>query len=517
MRQESNLAGKEIIIYTNKSRKKYTSNDISQFLRKFKLFKALAFIGEISYQLLKNNQHKIVIQEVPIFNSILAYIAMRLIENSNDYRSKDMSIDELLKSIDMYFGIPDPAVIDNQNIEGCLIRFGSSQFDYEREARHLLPRTLIMYRDLWTTALNANKVDINDALQNICGLSLKEILIFGFVFSLKSDKGFFRIYDEGEKCPNNLTDIFTLEKQAKFVKWISCRYSNFRASLQLDIPPTPDYEKFRFNPLLKTPVIIPDRNPSPGYSQVYIAPIPRLIYERVTRGLYFDFADYFKGNKASNPFRSCFGNVFQEYVGLIFKKSLGENNVKAEWKYGSKKQQKDTPDWLIIQDKRAILVEVKQSGLYLTAKKWGELQNIQEDLSRTIGAGVQQMWEFENDIKSGNFNELEWLKDIEITERMIVTYDHPYFLNFILREQIKTIVPNIAENYHWHTITIEELEYFIGIVGNGLFDALRNKRIEADKDIMDFRDYYSRVYSNSECSNQYLDSVFNDFFADLDI
>ncbi|MBE9057661.1 hypothetical protein [Sphaerospermopsis sp. LEGE 08334] len=211
MRQEINLAGKDIIVYTSKGGKRYNNNDLCQFLRKFKLFESLAFIGQLSYQLIKNNKHKLVIQGVPIYDSILAYIAMRLIENSNDYRSKNMSIDDFLKSIDMYLGIPDPAEINNQNIEGCLIRFGSSQFDYDREARHLLPRTLIMYRDLWNTALNANQVDINNALQKICGLSLKEILIFGFVFSLKSDKGFFRIYDEGEKCPNNLTDIFTSE------------------------------------------------------------------------------------------------------------------------------------------------------------------------------------------------------------------------------------------------------------------------------------------------------------------
>jgi hypothetical protein len=528
MIRDISLAGKEIIVYGESKRKngkRYTVAHLNKYLRQFKLFEALPLIGKISYQLLKNNNNKIVIHNVPIFNHVLAYIAMSLIENSTDYdkNKKLMTERELLGAVHMYYDIPDPLENDNENYEGCLIRLGSSQFDYDREARHLIPRTLIIFRDLWSN-LVGSQININNTLQQICGLTLEEILIFGIVFSLRGHNGFFRPYKEDEQYPNDLTDVFTLTKQAKFLNWISCRYFKFRENLNKlnkDMPQNPTYKKFRFNPLLKTPIIIPDINPARGHPQVYITPIPRLIYERVTRGLYFDLADFFKNsnNNVSNLFRGNFGKVFQEYVGIIFKKSLGENFVKAEWKYGPKKQRKDTPDWLIIQEKRAILIEVKQSGLFLNAKKWGELQNIQNDLKHTIGSGVKQMWEFENAIKAGNDSDLECLNNIQIIERMVVTYDRPYFLNSTIREMIRNIYPDIPANYHWHSISIEELEYFIEIVRNvdGLFESLENKRLNPNKDCMDFRDYYSREYPNIECSNPYLDSMYNEFFKRLGI
>jgi hypothetical protein len=92
------------------------------------------------------------------FDGVLAYLSMRLIESSDDDRSKDMTVDDLLKAIDMYLGLPDPFQEDSDNLQGFLIRFGASQLDYAREARHLLPRTLIIYENLWTKSEIAIKL-----------------------------------------------------------------------------------------------------------------------------------------------------------------------------------------------------------------------------------------------------------------------------------------------------------------------------------------------------------------------
>jgi hypothetical protein len=274
-----------------------------------------------------------------------------------------------------------------------------------------------------------------------------------------------------------------------------------------------DYEKFRFNPLLLKPAIIPDCNPQPGSSQVYITPIPALIYRRVTTGLYFTLSDYFKENN-KKPFRETFGAVFQEYVGLLLKKAVGELNVQGEWRYGPKGSTKDTPDWFVIQNGTALLIEVKQSGLYLNAKKWGQLDEIQKDLKRNIGAGVHQMWEFENDRRTGLCTVPPWLDGIEITERLVVTYDRPYWVNSVLRDEIRQLY-TIPPSFHWHSISVEELEYFLGIASINLIDALKEKRLDTEGDRMDFRDYYSRKSSQDNCKNPYLDSVYDSFFGDL--
>lgn len=510
---EGSIAGKNIITYTPRGLKRYSPDEIGQYLRKFKLCDALRLIGKLSYEI-RFQEGLYTISNVPVFNGVLAYLSMRLIENSNDYRSRNMSINDLLTVIDMFFGLPDPFQEDRENPQGCLIRFGSAQFDYDREAYHLLPRTLIIYGDLWNTVAASNQIDIADAIKSLCGLNLQEILVLSLAFSERAKNGFFRLYEEIDKYPNSIKKYFCINKQQAFANWISCSYSDFRSLSRAELPPATEYEKFRFNPLCLKPVIIPDRNINPGFSQVYITPIPSLIYERVTRGLYFSLSDYFRSG-TSNPFRGAFGSVFQEYVGLLLKKTFGEANVQKEWRYGSKQHSKDTPDWFVIQNGIAVLIEVKQSGLYLNAKKWGDLQDIQQNLKLSIGGGVDQIWKFENDVESGLCTVPDWFKGIKITERLVVTYDRPYFLNSILRDEIRQLYPSISETYHWHTIAVEELEYFLGIVSTNFIEALAEKRLDAEGDRMDFRDYYSRKCSKDDCRNPYLDSMYNKFFSDL--
>lgn len=514
-RIEGTIAGKNLITYSPRDSKQYSPNDIGQYLRKFKLCDALRLIGQLSHEIFIAHEGLYIVKGVPIFNGVLAYLSMRLIENSNDYRSADMNLNDLLTAIDMFFGLPDPFQENGENPQGCLIRFGASQFDYAREARHLLPRTLIIYRDLWNTVADSTQVDVASAIQSFCGLNLQEMLVLSLAFSGRAKNGFFRLYERIDKYPNVVKDYFYLHKQQAFVNWISCNYSEFRSQSRADLPLESQYEKFRFNPLFVKPAIIPDCNPKPGFSQVYITPIPALIYERVTRGLYFSLADHFRGDKSRNPFRGAFGPVFQEYVGLLLKKIFGEANVQQEWRYGSKKYSKNTPDWFVIQNGIAVLIEVKQSGLYLNAKKWGELEEIQKALTNNIGDGVNQMWEFEQDLKSGLYTVPDWLKNIEITERLVVTYDRSYFLNSILRDEVRQLYPSISGTYHWHTIAVEELEYFLGIVGTNFIDALAEKRLDPEGDSMDFKDYYSRKYSKDSCKNPYLCSIYDKFFGEL--
>ncbi|MCD8489671.1 MAG: hypothetical protein LRZ84_23770 [Desertifilum sp.] len=511
---EEAIKGKNLITYAPKGGKQYSSKEIGQYLKQFELCYALRFIGDCSYELYERYQGFCVIDGVPIFDGVLAYLSMRLIENSNDYRSKKMDMKDLLKAIDMYFGLPDPFQEGSGNWQGCLMRFGSSQLDYDREARHLLPRTLLIYEELWnklksTTRVNVN-IDINDAIKDIFKLNFKEILLLSLYFFKIAKNGFFRLEENIENYSSAIKLYLDINKQKALIKHISCNYQDFRLCLQKDNPPSSEYEKFRFNPLVSNPVIIPDRNLEPGYSQVYITPIPRLIYEKVTRGLYFTLENYFKEN-TRNQFTVEFGSVFQEYVGLLLTKAVGEDNVKPEWQYGPKKQRKDTPDWLVVLNDFAVLIEVKKSHLNLEAKKWSEVDEMQKYIKQNIGKGVNQMWKFEEDIRNGNCHLPENLKNINIVERLVVVYDRPYFANSIVRDEVRQSFPTINEEYHWHTISIEDLEYFLGVFGIKIIEALQEKRLDLEGDKMDFRDYCSRKVSKAELKNSYLDSVIEKF------
>ena len=204
---EESIAGKNIITYIPRGGKRYTTDEIGQYLRKFKLCDALKLIGELSAKI--KSHERLYINNVPVFNGVLAYLSMRLIENSNDYRSKDMDINNLLTAIDMFFGLPDPFEEDSENAQGCFIRFGASQLDYDREVRHLFPRSLIIYGDLWNTVAGSSKFDIADAIQSFCGLTLKEILFLGLAFSGRARNGFFRLYEKTDNYPDSLKNYFS--------------------------------------------------------------------------------------------------------------------------------------------------------------------------------------------------------------------------------------------------------------------------------------------------------------------
>ena len=128
---------------------------------------------------------------------------------------------------------------------------------------------------------------------------------------------------------------------------------------------------------------------------------------------------------------------------------------------------------------------------------------------------------FEEDVQSRKYPELGKLGNTLEIERLIVTYDRSYYVNSILRDMVKKILVEqnyiVPEDYHWHTISVEELEYALGIHGTNFFDFLKLKRLEPSSDMMDFRDYLARTSSESEFSNSYLGKISDDFFSEFDL
>src|SRR2546423_10329041 len=233
------MAGKAVGAYTTRGGRSYTPDDVGDFLNKFKLYGALRLIGGISYGLFfMQLPTERLIQGVPITDSILAYLAMRLIESSNDHRRETMTLGDLLKAMDMYWGLPDPIEVE-QNTASCLLRFGSNQFDYQRRMHNLLPRTLAIYRDIWPTVPDAG--DITGALKDITGLTVEEVLMMCFAYTsrARAQQGFFRTYAEHVVRGDGGEEVFTQEKQKRFLDWISCDYRTFRQMSKAELKKAP--------------------------------------------------------------------------------------------------------------------------------------------------------------------------------------------------------------------------------------------------------------------------------------
>ena len=247
-----------------------------------------------------------------------------------------------------------------------------------------------------------------------------------------------------------------------------------------------------------------------------LAPITILLIERITRGLWFDLDNHYRQNK-DNPFRRNFGLVFQEYVGFILKKFLGEDFVKSEFKYGSSSKSLDSIDWIILKDNQAVFIEVKYSCLYLNSKLWGEQDEIEQNLKKTIGKRVNQLKNFNNNIKSNKYPELNYLKNLDSIGRVIITYDSSYYLNSFCRNLIRQSIHDIDDNFHWHTISIDDLEDFLGYTQNSFFDSLREKRNNPDWDSMDFHNYCCRRYPKDQLDDSIMSSLFDLSLSELGI
>ncbi len=363
MPSSASIAGKQLVVYSTSGNRSYSPEDIGDFLKKFELYHALRLIGVASCELAST-------QDAPVNDCVLPYLAMRLIESSNDYRKETMTRADLRKAVDMYWGLPDP-IANDENSTSCLLRF-SSQFEYQRDLSNFLPRTLAIYRNLWSLVPEA--VPIHTAITSLTGLSIEELLVLCFAFSGQTNKtqGFFRTYPEDRLSDERERRFFSQEKQEAFVRWISCDYKTFRQMSKTELLKVhdPSFEKFRLNPLLTYPAVRPEKNPSPGIRQVYLVPSLRLMLERVTKGMYFELSNHFREPGRKNPFRTSFGYVFQTYVGELLRNAIGAERVWPERQYD--KQRKLTTDWIVQSADRAILIEVKQSGMHLEAKSFGD-------------------------------------------------------------------------------------------------------------------------------------------------
>jgi hypothetical protein len=514
MTRQKSLHGKNIDIYHPISGT-ITVDNLINYLKNFQLCSALKLIGNLSFQNVLEWHNECCLNwsiqgiqvQVPIRDSILAYISMVLISCSNDYRSKIMATDDLCKAIDMYFGLLSSIKSEPNNIDGLLVRLGFSQFDYDRDIRvNQFARTLLIYKYLWED-YNKENINVEQEILRLTGFNVEQTLTLGQFLFAASHGGYFHLVNCSDTKSEYLNKIATLENQVCFAKWLSSSYQEFRDIFSSELR---EYRTSRFNPLIKKPLLQIERNVNQEQLKTYISPVPRLIYEKITNGLYYELTQAFS-NENYNSFRSAFGNVFQEYVGLLLKKTIGENGIVSEFKYGANSNKKDSIDWIVINGRTAIFIEVKQSCLYLSAKQTGDGHEIEKNLNKTIGKAINQLWSFKREVDDGHHDDLNCLSEVKKIEFLIIIFDRTYFLNSFVRDKLKELNPSIPNEFHWHTITIEEFETFLSLAGANLFESLERKRINKEFDALDFREYSIQEFREKDFSNPFLMNVYDDW------
>lgn len=135
-----------------------------------------------------------------------------------------------------------------------------------------------------------------------------------------------------------------------------------------------------FQPLLSRPVVRLKGNR-------LIVPVPKLLLDRITNGLFHDFSAHLDGTAKAAPFRQHFGDLFEEYVRQQLLLVFDESELTPETPYEiSKGVTHSTPDWTVNAPDGALAIECRTSSFSLATRKSGKIEQIRSDIDKICTA-----------------------------------------------------------------------------------------------------------------------------------
>jgi hypothetical protein len=509
------LAGKNIIVYGDGTHS--SVDEVKTWLRRQPLRALLQAFGALSHHLESRDENIPLIGNAPVSVHMVAQAAWLAAQASNDFRIPKRPIEGpyLERLFDLLHRLPDLISLtkgEDRALE-YMVRSGDHQFTYQAELRHQVPRVLLILTELWTESSQASALDpLRDVLA-LTGTSLEELVLIGLSLLGAAKGGLLEPYGGVSGVRDGpLRDVLAQPKIEAFVKWSSADYATLRAAKVR--APDAAHDRFSFNPLRLFPLVRPDVTPPDLSRDGLVLPVWRTLYEKMTFGVFHMLADHYNRGRGDNAFRNAFGFVFQAYVGRLLAEGLGADAALPEWRYAGAAGECDTPDWLVRDGDRLTIVEVKTTGLGLKTRMFGNLEDLRTDLKK-LARALRQFRKFIDDIAARRPG-LERLGTPREFECVIVTFDRMFFANSVIRDELQRVAAaeGVDPLPHVHLVPVEDLEYFVGTgSAASVFDALREKRTNAETDQMDFHDWLSRRFGSRRLSNPFLKRWYDQFLG----
>jgi len=469
----------------------FTVEELYQHVKRYCLYSALAYIGDIGVRIL-NKDSKIINLCPQIINEWqLAFIAKALIINSNDYRSKTLDDKGLFKCANIYNNLEDKFLKISQNNDekfqkagqSFLIRTAYQQFPFQRGINYLIPRALFLFEEIPNMISNPS-LEIDKEIKNIYNLSIKEVMMIGFTIFATIKGGYFNPDYLINSNDNDLEKFLSKDTLDKLIDKLSANYQKLRDIFNYN-KGDKELEQFGFNALRIYPIV---KTEIAGL----VIPVPIFLLERITSGIYYSLMDKYS-NYDSNIFMEFFGKeIFERYVGLLLGQEYGINKfLFKEWQYKKGRNECLTSDWIIIKDNKAILIECKTSGISMEAKSWAELEKVQHDLKLRVVRAIEQMVNLVNDVKR-KCKGLERLYSIKKFYYVIITYDKIFLSSsFIIKDMIKKeLIKKDITIPMYEILSVDELEDLIPYLKDFNFDFLLDNKFKKKKWAQfDFNEY----------------------------
>lgn len=289
----------------------------------------------------------------------------------------------------------------NEDFASLLLRKIGSQTRWNIQLHNLWGRTFYIYREL------IEKSDAHDLIRDIAahkfeekfGLSLFDFIKLGFIVFCGSQKPgpmnreYFNIARR-QKLPIPEDDTIMT-----FLKHISINSLTFRNICANNVDSKNYPKTYEFNPLFNYPLIrlnYDDAKRVAKYDE-FIAPVPQLLANRFTTGLYYQLFNAFGKNK----FSDSFGLLFEDYVNNLLHwynlpgKIISEREIRPKLR-SHKGRPIKIPDWIISCEEGVILLECKATKYSQGIYEYGLNASWEaKGCIRQLSKGIKQLTSFE--------------------------------------------------------------------------------------------------------------------------
>ncbi|WP_350049802.1 hypothetical protein [Marivibrio sp.] len=236
---------------------------------------------------------------------------------------------------------------------------------------------------------------------------------------------------------------------------------------------------YAFNPLRTYPIILTNRKSRPNL----ICPLPTLLFNRFTSGIYYEIHD-------EKGFSDAFGQSFQLYVGEAAKRidDLSGNSFQILGEKPYESGQKHSIDWIISDDSAHIFLECKTKRMRLGSKQSLEMKGVLEDDISKLASFVVQSYRTLDDARHGRYP--HWSPDDKPIYPIVVTLEDWYLFGIQVRPYLDTYIrkaladsgieQNLFELFPYTVMSVRDLEVSLQVMGRLDIQTIMRKKYSKD-------------------------------------
>jgi hypothetical protein len=492
------LLGKRI--FTHDEIKKCSFDKLIKKYSKFDKIHLLREFSDLSTELFKTKGKFLDISGIPITIDFINYcilIAIKYCTGSIVAISQYDREDILKLSLPWY---NDGLSFDKENIHEFIIKLAYRQFVYQ-ESEAIITRSIYIYNYLWDQKYNSS-FNIKDAFLKMYGITYEKYLFYGM--ALSGSKG---SYFYASAYKKDFREEITIDLQdddfEKFISLVSMGENDFI-----------NYKGSLSNPILKYPILTTNFYPPDSKEPVYLVLSKACLYNKLIYGVYYDLLENNIEENGRNDFKTIFGSIFQEYIGILLRAHFKKWRVTPEICYQKDKNRVATVDWFVQRGGNLILIEVKQSSIYLSAKNEGNIEELKKGINQNIIKAINQLEKTEEDIYSKKYQELKQFDKIKNVQKLIIIFDPLYFGNLI----VNYLFDDILIRKKTHIINLSNFESLLEVQKKreNLFYILESK-MDSKTNKMDFTEFLYDKYKTCHASNKFLLKHFDRLLKDWHI